>query len=76
MLSGRLSFKCTASLSVFVGEEINVGTVCVCVPVLVQAVVDQSDQCKSWHFFSRAELSLSAALLQDFRAPLFLDMTV
>lgn len=57
----------------FIGEDVKVSTVCVCVPVLVLAVVDRWDQCWLWHLFSRVELSRSLALLHDSRASLFLD---
>lgn len=75
-VSGCLSllFKCKASLLVFlVGKKANGSTVGVYFPVLVLAVVGQWDQCWSWHLFSRAELSLSLALLHDLKASLFLD---
>lgn len=70
MLSGcpSLVFKCNVFLYVVV-EEINGNTVCICVQVLALA-----DQCLSLHFFSRAELSLSPALLHDLRAALFLQI--
>lgn len=72
MFSGCSSplFKCNALG--FVGEEIHVSTVCICVPVPVLAVADQCFS--SLHFFSRAELSLSPALLHDSRAALFLQI--
>ena len=60
-------FKCKASLWLCV-------FLCVCVCVLEVEMMDGWDQCWSWHLFSRAELSLSLAALQDLRASLFLQI--
>lgn len=53
------------------GEEIHASTVCSCVPVLVLMAAHQRPLV---HFFSRAEHSLSTALLHDLRAALSLQI--